>query len=132
MCIRDRGIPSVVAMFAGAPMCFHEFESAVDGIVITFCGASLYGGANLSSEALARIIAGVDEPSGLLPLQMPKNMDDVERQAEDTPRDMECYTDSVGHKYDFAYGMNYAGVINDDRVKTYSAAPVLRPANKGV
>ena len=129
---KELGVPSVVAMFAGAPMCFHEFESAVDGIVITFCGASLYGGANASSEALARIIAGVDEPSGLLPLQMPKNMDDVERQAEDTPRDMECYTDSVGHKYDFAYGLNYAGVINDDRVKTYSAAPVLRPANKGV
>lgn len=128
---KELGIPSVVAMFAGNPMCFHEFEPAVDGIVITFCGASLYGGANASSEALARIIAGVDEPSGLLPLQMPKDMDDVERQAEDTPRDMECYTDSVGHKYDFAYGLNYAGVIDDDRVKTYSAAPVLRPANMG-
>lgn len=125
------GVPSVVAMFTGRPMCFHEFEPAVDGIVATFCGASLYGGASASSEALARIIAGVDEPSGLLPMQMPKDMDDVERQAEDTPRDMECYTDSVGHKYDFAYGMNYSGVIDDDRVKTYSAAPILKPANQG-
>ena len=126
------GVPAVVAMFTGNPLCFHEFEKEVDGIVVTFSGASLYGGANASSEALARIIAGVDEPSGLLPLQMPKDMDDVERQAEDTPRDMECYTDSVGHKYDFAYGLNYAGVINDERVQKYSVPVVLRPTNKGV
>ncbi len=128
---KELGIPSVVAMFTGNPMCFHEFEASVDGIVATFCGASLYGGASASSEALARIIAGVDEPSGLLPMQMPKDMDDVERQAEDTPRDMECYTDSVGHKYDFAYGLNYSGVIEDERVKTYSVDPVMRPANMG-
>lgn len=126
------GVPSVVAVFTGNPMCFHEFEPSVDGIVVTFCGASLYGGSNASSEALARIIAGLDEPSGLLPLQMPKDMDDVEGQSEDTPRDMTCYTDSVGHKYDFSYGMNYAGVIDDGRVRKYSAATLLRPANKGV
>ena len=129
---KELGVPSVAAVFTGAPMCFHEFESEVDGIVVTFSGASMYGGANSSSEALAQIIAGVAEPSGLLPLQMPKDMDDIERQAEDTPRDMECYTDSVGHKYDFAYGLNYAGVINDERVAKYSVAPVLKPANKGV
>ncbi len=126
------GVPAIVAMFTGNPLCFHEFEPAVDGIVVTFSGASLYGGASASSEALARIIAGVDEPSGLLPLQMPKDMDDVERQAEDTPRDMECYTDTAGHKYDFAYGLNYSGVINDERVQKYSAPVVLRPTNMGV
>jgi len=129
---KELGVPSVAAVFTGAPMCFHEFEPEVDGIVVTFSGASMYGGANASSEALARIVAGVTEPSALLPLQMPKDMDDIERQAEDTPRDMECYTDSVGHKYDFAYGLNYAGVINDERVKAYSVAPVLRPTNQGV
>ena len=117
------GVPSVVAMFTGKPLCFHEFEPAVDGILVTFSG---------SSEALARIVAGVDEPSALLPMQMPKDMDDVERQFEDTPRDMECYTDSVGHKYDFAYGMNYSGVIRDARVEKYSAAPLTEPENKGI
>ena len=35
-------------------------------------------------------------------------------------------TDSVGHKYDFAYGMNYAGVICDARVEKYSAAPLTK------
>ncbi|MBO4889110.1 MAG: glycoside hydrolase family 3 C-terminal domain-containing protein [Firmicutes bacterium] len=120
---KELGVPSVVAMFTGKPLCFHEFEPAVDGILVTFSG---------SSEALARIVAGVDEPSALLPMQMPKDMDDVERQFEDTPRDMECYTDSVGHKYDFAFGMNYAGVINDDRVAKYSAPALTEPENKGV
>lgn len=121
---KELNIPSVVCMFTGRPLCLHEFESEVDAIMCTFSGGSLYGGADLCSEALARIVAGLDEPSGLLPFQMPKDMDDVERQAEDTPRDMECYTDSVGHKYDFAYGMNYSGVICDERVKKYSV-PVL-------
>ena len=125
------GVPSVVAMFSGKPMCFHEFEPQVDGIILTFSSPTIYGGGTASSEALAAIVAGVKEPSALLPLQMPKDMDDVERQAEDTPRDMECYTDSVGHKYDFAYGLNYSGVICDDRVKKYSVPALTEPANKG-
>jgi len=128
---KELGVPSVVAMFTGKPMCFHEFEPAVDAIVVTFSGASLYGGASASSEALAAIVAGKEEPSALLPMQMPKDMDDVEKQAEDTPRDMECYTDSVGHKYDFAYGLNYSGVISDERVKKYSVPALTKPANMG-
>jgi len=126
------GIPSVVCMFTGNPLCFHEFESEVDSILVTFSAPTVYGGASASSEALAKIVAGIEEPTGLLPMQMPKDMDDVERQAEDKPRDMECYTDAAGHKYDFAFGMNYAGVIDDDRVKKYSVAPLTEPANKGI
>ena len=126
------GVPSVVAMFTGRPMCFYEFEPAVDAIMVTFSMPSNYGGGTASSEALVAIAAGKAEPTGLLPMQMPKDMDDVERQAEDTPRDMECYTDSVGNKYDFAFGMNYQGVIKDERVSKYSAVPLTKPANMGV
>ena len=125
---KELGIPSIVAMFAGKPLCFHEFEPAVDAILLTFTGMGVSGGA---CEALLSIVAGQTEPAGLLPMQMPKDMEDVERQAEDTPRDMACYTDSVGHKYDFAYGMNYAGVIRDDRVERYGVPPYLRPENRG-
>ena len=117
------GKPSVVVMIMGKPMCFHEFEPSVDAILVTFAQA-LEPGAGGAAAAICRIIAGLDEPSGLLPMQMPKDMDDVEQQLEDTPRDMACYTDSVGHKYDFAYGMDYAGVICDERVRKYSAAPL--------
>jgi len=38
-------------------------------------------------------------------------------QFEDVSHDMKCYVDEEGHSYDFAYGMNYSGVIRDNRVK---------------
>ena len=65
------------------------------------------------------IISGKAEPSALLPLQMPADMRIVEEQFEDVPRDMKCYTDSEGHLYDFAFGMNWKGVIDDERVAKY-------------
>ena len=34
-------------------------------------------------------------------------------------RDMECYQDADGNVYDFAFGMNRGGVIDDARVKKY-------------
>ena len=46
-------------------------------------------------------------------------MKTVERQKEDVPFDMECHVDSEGHVYDFAFGMNWSGVIADERVARY-------------
>ena len=40
-------------------------------------------------------------------------------QDEDVAFDMECYEDSEGHRYDFGYGMNFEGVIFDERTKRY-------------
>ena len=65
------------------------------------------------------VISGKYEPTGLLPIQFPANMETVEKQFEDTPRDMIPYTDECGHAYDFAYGLNWSGVINDQRVQKY-------------
>ena len=65
------------------------------------------------------ILMGRFEPQGLLPMQQPKDMDAVEAQKEDVPRDMTCYTDSEGHTYDFAYGLNWKGVIKDARTAKY-------------
>lgn len=128
---KNAGIPSVVCMFADKPFCCHEFESAVDSILVTFSTPSLYGGSDTSSEALCRIVAGLDEPSGLLPMQLPRNMEAVEAQNEDTPRDMDCYTDAAGHTYDFAFGMNYEGEIRDERVARYRVPVLTQPAWKG-
>ncbi len=50
---------------------------------------------------------------------MPANMDTVESQYEDIPHDMECYKDELKNVYDFAYGLNFEGIINDARVKKY-------------
>ena len=43
----------------------------------------------------------------------------VEKQFEDVPFDMECHLDSEGHRYDFGFGMNWKGVIQDERAKKY-------------
>ena len=46
-------------------------------------------------------------------------MKTVELQFEDVSHDMECHVDSEGNVYDFAYGLNFAGVINDERSAKY-------------
>ncbi|MNY72850.1 hypothetical protein D3C86_2114990 [compost metagenome] len=50
---------------------------------------------------------------------MPADMRTVEEQHEDVPHDMSVYVDSAGHAYDFAYGLNWSGVIKDDRTAKY-------------
>ena len=74
----------------------------------------------VQDQAMLDIITGGVEPSALLPLQMPADMSIVETQAEDKPLDMKCYADSEGHVYDFGFGMNWKGVINDARTKKYN------------
>ena len=106
----------VVLINCSKPMIFSEFEDKVDAIVMTFGG--------VSDEALCEVLGGKYEPNGLLPIQMPANMDTVEMQYEDVPRDMECHVDSEGNTYDFAFGMNWSGVINDERVAKYSVEPL--------
>ena len=125
---RALGVPSLLCLFAVRPMCFHEFESSVDAILATFSAPTLYGGSDSSSIALARIAAGLAEPSGLLPMQMPRDMDAVEAHCEDMPRDLACHTDTDGHRYDFGFGMNYAGMIRDERVRKYGVPPLTHPA----
>ena len=67
------------------------------------------------------IITGKHEPSGLLPLQMPATMLTVEKQQEDVPQDMDCHVDSEGNVYDFGFGLNWSGLIKDDRTKKYQS-----------
>ncbi|MBF7092505.1 glycoside hydrolase family 3 C-terminal domain-containing protein [Flavobacterium sp. ALJ2] len=102
--------PVIVSVTASKPMIFREFESQVDGIVLNF---------GVSAQAVLDIISGKTEPSGLLPVQMPANMETVEKQFEDVPFDMVPHKDSEGNSYDFAYGLNWNGVIKDARTNTY-------------
>lgn len=50
---------------------------------------------------------------------MPADMKTVEEQQEDVAFDMICYRDSEGHVYDFGFGMNFDGVISDERTRKY-------------
>lgn len=66
------------------------------------------------------MLTGGSEPTGLLPIQMPMDMETVERQQEDVPRDMKVYVDSEKNAYDFGFGLNWKGVINDQRTSRYA------------
>ncbi|MGO4876853.1 glycoside hydrolase family 3 N-terminal domain-containing protein [Pedobacter psychrotolerans] len=102
--------PVIVSVTASKPMIFNEFEKSVNGIVLNF---------GVSTQAVLDIISGKTEPSGLLPLQMPANMATVEKQKEDVPFDLIPYQDTDGNRYDFAYGLNWKGVIKDARTEKY-------------
>lgn len=101
----------VVVMNLTNPTIVSEFESQVDGLLVHFGG--------VEDKAICEILSGNVEPSALLPFQMPANMETVEAQLEDVPFDMECYVDAEGHIYDFAFGLNWSGVIDDERVAAY-------------
>lgn len=109
---------TVVAVKADRPMVFGEFEAEVDAILVNL---------GVKDEAVVKIVAGQVEPSGLLPMQMPKDMAAVEAQLEDVPRDVECYVDANGNTYDFAFGLNWSGVINDERVAKYNVPALTEP-----
>jgi beta-glucosidase len=100
----------IVVVNVSKPMVFSEIEYAADAILIHM---------GVQDQALMDLLSGAAEPSGLLPFQMPANMQTVEEQMEDVPRDMTPYTDSEGNVYDFAFGLNWSGAISDDRVSKY-------------
>ena len=110
----------VTCINASNAMIFSEFEAEVDAILIGFA---------IPDSNFLPVVAGQVEPYGLLPIQMPKDMDAVEKQLEDLPRDMEVYVDANGNAYDFAFGMNWSGVINDERVAKYTVPVVTTPEN---
>lgn len=117
---------TVVIMAATRPLVWTEVEPMADAILLYYGGAG-FGGAWFYEEVLMDIVTGKTEPYALLNMQQPASMEAVEAQDEDVPRDMECYVDANGNTYDFAFGLNWSGVINDERVKTYTAEPLTTP-----
>lgn len=111
----------IVAIDAANPMVVAEFEEQADAILMGFA---------MNKQTIFDIVTGQYEPSGLLPFQMPASMDTVEAQYEDVPRDMECYVDSKGNTYDFAFGLNYSGVIQDARTDKYAVPALTEPENQ--
>ena len=102
--------PVVVVVHVSKPMIFAEIESNASAILVHM---------GVQDQALMDIISGKSEPSALLPFQMPADMNTVEAQFEDVPRDMNPYMDSQGNAYDFAFGLNWDGPISDERTIKY-------------
>ncbi|AQY51936.1 beta-glucosidase [Listeria weihenstephanensis] len=102
--------PVIVTLDSANPTVPAEFESYADAILVHFSS---------TTQALLEIISGRTEPSGLLPFQMPRDMETVETQQEDVAHDMIPYVDQENNEYDFAFGLNFSGEIKDERVKRY-------------
>ncbi len=105
-----KGKPIVVILRMSNPTVVAEFEREVSGLLINF---------GVQDQAILDILSDNVEPSGLLPLQMPANMNTVESQSEDVPFDILPYVDSEGNSYDFGFGLNWNGVIEDSRTAKY-------------
>lgn len=107
---RMAGKPVVVSLLLSNPAVVAEFEAEADAIVANF---------GVQDQAILEVLTGAVEPSGLLPMQMPADMRTVEEQLEDVAHDMRCHVDEEGHVYDFGYGLNWSGVIEDERTRKY-------------
>ncbi|MCL2557429.1 MAG: glycoside hydrolase family 3 C-terminal domain-containing protein [Treponema sp.] len=102
--------PVIVFVNAANPFVASEFEAVASAVLLGFA---------VTPEALLEIASGAREPSGLLPFQMPADMETVEKHCEDLGRDMIPYRDSVGNVWDFAFGLSWSGKIDDERTRKY-------------
>ncbi len=104
----DKSVIVVVRMHN--PCVLEELEPYADAILVDF---------GVQEKAILTLVSGKAEPVGLLPVQLPANMDTVEEHGEDTPLDYCPYEDSYGNVYDFGFGMNWKGPIHDKRNAKY-------------
>ncbi len=108
-CMGNKPVIAVISLHN--PMVMAELEPYADAILLEY---------GVSSQAVADVLTGNFVPEGLLPVQLPADMDTVEKQCEDVAFDMECYRDSQGNVYDFGFGLNFDGVIRDERTDRYT------------
>ena len=92
--------PVIVVETLSNPMVVSEFEAATDALLVEF---------GVSRPAVLDVIFGRFAPKGRLPVQMPKDMDTVERHCEDKALDLEPHVDEFGHAYDYGFGVGYDG-----------------------
>ena len=104
------GKPVVVVVNVSRPVVLSEMEPYADALLITF---------GVQNQAVLDLVSGAAEPSALLPMQMPADMRTVEEQCEDVPHDMTPLVDADGHAWDFGFGLNWSGIISDERTQKY-------------
>ena len=102
--------PVVTVVTLKNHMVMAELEPYTDALLVEY---------GVTPQAVVDVLTGAFIPEGLLPVQLPVDMDTVERQCEDVAFDMTCYRDSEGNTYDFGFGMNFDGVIRDERTRRY-------------
>lgn len=88
--------PVIVCLRMHNPTVMTEVEPLCDAILIDF---------GVERRAVLDLLSGAAKPSGRLPVQMPRDMETVERHCEDMPLDMEPYEDEMGNRYDYGFGL---------------------------
>ena len=81
-------------------MVVSEFEGEVDALIAEF---------GVSRQAVLDVIFGRFAPRGRLPVQLPRDMETVERHCEDRALDLEPHVDEFGNAYDYGFGIGYDG-----------------------
>ena len=107
------GKPVIVVVNITRPVVLAELEPYADAILLIF---------GVQNQAVLDIVSGIEEPSALLPMQMPSDMRTVEEQCEDLPHDMRSLRDSDGNLWDFGFGLDWNGPIHDARTARYCPA----------
>ena len=102
--------PVIVVVNVSRPVVLSEMEPYADALLITF---------GVQNQAILDLVSGAAEPSALLPMQMPADMQTVEEQCEDVPHDMRPLVDADGNAWNFGFGLNWSGPISDERTKKY-------------
>ncbi len=102
--------PVIVSLYMMNPCVVSEFEGLADAILIDF---------GVEDRVLFETLDGTNAPTGLLPFQIPKDMETVEIQDEDVGLDMNPYKDGIGNLYDFGFGLGFRGKIRDGRLDRY-------------
>ena len=116
------GKPLVVVLNVANPTVPDKMEQAADAFLVV---------SDIQNQAVFDILSGAAEPSGLLPFQMPADMRTVEEQCEDLPYDMRPYVDADGNAWDFAFGLNWSGRIDDARTRRAARWRTAPSAAKG-
>lgn len=102
--------PVVVVLRMHNPAVLAEVEPLADAVVVDL---------GVEQDLVWELLRGRFTPRGLLPLALPASMEAVERHCEDLPFDYAPYTDAAGHAYGFGFGMDWDGVIRDERTARY-------------
>ena len=96
--------PVIVCIRMHNPAVLSEMEPYADGILVDF---------GVQKQAILDLVCGKVEPSGRLPIGLPKDMEAIERHCEDTPFDIQAYVDQLGNAYAYGFGLNWSGAIKD-------------------
>ena len=80
-----------------------------DGLQTTEGAEDGWGEFGVSTKAMLDMAAGVSVPKGRLPVQLPRDMETVEKHREDVAFDLEAYIDEEGNCYDYGFGLDFQG-----------------------